>query len=218
MAVRDIVLETGRERIGNYPIGVTCPVEGFYLWFLNKANAGDYVKLIIQLVTETELSRRPEFDDMINVLVLYRPLPAYLAEAKNETELRCLLLDLLHNTIRSEGMRRGWDLAPFNKAFESARPCVISQVVRACGPKWNPSRKLNAEVILEWTSTAACFYIVVRTREGIKVLEEVVAEAGPSSLEIAKILGRLLWKDNNTVALRARGNNKERTVTVREET
>ena len=214
MKIRDIDLDTGRERIGSYPIAVTDPVAGFYLWFLENADGGRFQKLVVNLLTESALKRKLRTEDMLDVLVINELLPPELGEAEDEASLRCSLLDILHQSIRREAQNRGWDLAPFDAAYFQARPHIISQEIVALAQKWNRSRNLSAEVILRWTSTDAVVRVLVRDKTGELVKEEVVAETIPSTLKFANVLGHLSWKDRNTVVLRARNKSKEWRVVV----
>lgn len=212
--IRDIELHAPPDPFGTHDPNIMNPVAGFYAMALPKVDGGEVKKIIVELQAPRD-KRRSE--QLIDLLVIREKTDFEELTKLTEIELSLNLLQILHFVLRRVASARSWPLEPFEKAYECALKWLKAPFVTMLDPKLNRSRKISAELVLEWTSRKARLSVLFKERTGKELRKILVVEAKPSGWDFYRLLGKLKWEGEDTVRVSSKSGEKQWRVNISDE-
>ncbi len=122
--------------------------------------------------------------------------------------------DVLKSGIEKLLTQTGWPASAFHETLLVISDLNLENKWVWRKPKYSPSRKLTAEVLIEHGVKICDISIVIRDRNGEEVTKKLLTSNQPSEWDYARHLGSLCWENKNKVVLTNKAGDQQWSVEV----
>jgi hypothetical protein len=197
----NVAAMSGYARETEFNFGTHC-VADLYLSCLGRFKTGRIKKVVITATVE------PQADDHslepIGILEVRRPFDFDRYWAADVDQRKRLIGELLHSTLRSIAIERGWDV----ETVEFAYQCVLDRNFRNVQlwpkPVSSPDKSRKAQVEYEFDENSVEGFLIIFDAQGNRVGRHHLFSLPPTDFHLDDALGQLSWEDNETVVLQSR--------------
>lgn len=173
-------------------------IASLYEKSFEKMKTADSWKVLIECVDEISDSR---VIDLLGVCTTQVQFDVDSFFFMDENQKKITTLNLLKQGIEKIVPEKGWDPAPFNKAFEKVIKAEMNNEWFWRKPISSPERKLKASLYIVHEVTIVKGYLIVFDNKNQEVLRSEVFRDRPNEWAYVPYLGKIQWLSSKEVAL-----------------
>ena len=186
-----------RER--DFNRGTHC-VSSLFLWEIGKLHTNGLKKVIVEACTD----RSDAIDRMIDVCMVRVKYDFDLHWMLKGTERKRLMLSKLYEGLQAIPSEYGVDQARISLTFERLAATNLRYEPFWGKAKASPDRKKYAQVQYKYDLDAVEIYVIFWRKGETKKTEILLTTTDPHEWRFVPLLGKLYWKDSETVCLAPR--------------
>jgi len=177
-------------------------ISSLYERFFNKKLKTDKCwKVLVEGVTSVT---KPCVRDQLGVFTIEVLFDFELYSKASDDEKKVQILELLQKGIIQIGELQGWDICPFNEAYQKVIDVSYINDWVWGKPIMNSSKNLKAEVYCQHGLYKFTSAIRVYNKSGGLILDKEVVNEQPDEFAFTKYFGRLKWTSQNQIMLEAK--------------